>query len=69
MVGLYPKSGQQYVVHVMQLCEEPGLLYHNVRVQPISASSRKFLLVRFAWTIFPHQATILNSSDPRLLLL
>lgn len=40
------------VSHVLVPIQELGLLYHNVRLKPVSNIHPAFLLARFAWVIF-----------------
>ena len=61
-------TGMSLVTHMLvearQHCEQ----YHNAKLHPIGVS-REFLLVRFAWAIFPLLTNWLQQGHQRLLLL
>ena len=61
-------TGMSLVTHMLvqagQHCEQ----YHNAKLHPIGVSC-EFLLVRFAWTIFPLLTNWLQQGHQRLLLL
>jgi HNH endonuclease len=64
---IVPKSegGQKWVVHLMEVTHELGKLYHNTPLHDIRAVAPEFLLVRFAWTIFPRLRGFFSTTGKR----
>jgi hypothetical protein len=64
-----PISSGRFVTHVLQQTSEIGPFYHNAALHPIRGVQVEFLLVRFAWAIFPLLTNFLTTRTERLLLL
>lgn len=58
-----------WVVHFLQLTCDLGSMYHNQIITLDSGISPLFLLVRFAWAVFPLVKTFLAGPTPRLVRL
>ena len=61
-------TGISLVTHILVQARQHCEQYHNAKLHPIGVR-REFLLVRFAWTIFPFLTNWLQQGHRRLLLL
>lgn len=49
------------LVHLLEITNDLGKLYHNVKLHPIPSYSLEFLYARFAWGIFPFLTTFFSN--------
>ena len=64
---LLTRKASQWVVHFLELTNELGGQYHNRSVSLHNRVSPEFILVRFAWAIFPFLRAFLEVGSSRRL--
>ncbi|KAK4999507.1 hypothetical protein LTR66_001485 [Elasticomyces elasticus] len=60
------RKGGLWVAHFLELTNELGMMYHNKPLEVAPGVSASFLLVRFAWAVFPRVKAFLEAGGPKL---
>lgn len=62
---LISRKKSKWIIHFLEMTNELGGLYHNTSIEIATNVSPQFLLVRFAWAIFPLLTVFLGCGVPR----
>lgn len=63
------RKDNKWVVHFLEMTYSLGSMYHNRPVEIAAGVSIEFLLMRFAWAIFPLVKTFMEAGPSRLVKL